>query len=267
MKWQFIALVVFLTACSPKQITEPEEKQCPVFEIPSEKGCSRDLNDNKICDVQEFAEEIEQQKQQEYEEAAQKALETAERSGQLKRTIMNDVYDKALQTKNYRFVYEGDEVVVANGTVVRKLISDYPLGGKEINGKRLQAVINTVFYDFTNKKTTAQCIPPERLVKLNRGTQCDEFIGIIFDAPFEEFALRLPIEWLEDFLYRTPYETSDGTHTGHQQTTLYRFTDLQDAQRKTNIWADTTTSLPIRVEVWQDSRQIIQKDYLDLYGI
>ena len=193
------------------------------------------MNENNICDTVDFASNISAIEQEEYEQAAIKAQATANRSGKYRQTIMNEIYANASAIKSYRFFYKGDDVVVANGSVVRKLISYYPVGDREINGKRMKVSVNAVWLDLSANKAVAQCVPPTDLVRQGMGTPCDDFAGINFEVPFDEFALKLPVEWLADFLYRTPYEALPGNHIGKLLATLYRFTDLKDANRKTNL--------------------------------
>jgi hypothetical protein len=267
MRALIIALLL-LAACTAAQPPAAEQQQCKVFEAPDGKGgCCRDLNENGICDTIDYAGEIAEQKQQEYEESAEKARETAAESGRLRRTIVNDLYDAAAEVKEYRFLYKGDEVVIANGTIVRNLLADYPLGDQDIEGRRVKVVINQVAFDFAAKQAMGECMPPAHLVRLNRGTQCDAVIGKTFPVSYDEFSFRLPIEWLKDLLHRTPYETIGNQDIGKLKTTLYRFTDLKDAQRKTNIWVDEVTKMPVRVEVRQGDNLERQEYYTDLYSI
>lgn len=266
-KW-IVLLLVILVSCTPVQQPQTQPTpQCKWPEIVSDGGCCRDLNENGVCDTIDFAPQIEQEKQQEYEQAAEKARERAEQSGKLKRTIMNDLYDAASKIQNYRFIYQGDGVVIANGSIVRKLISDYPLGDQNIDGKRIKVVINKVTLDLAYRTAIAECIPPENLVRQNRGTQCDQYLGKTFPVGFDTFAFRPPIKWIEDFLHRTPYETLTGQHVGKLTATLYRFTDLHDAQHKTNLWIDDVTKMPLRVEVWQGDNLVQHEEYLELYVI
>lgn len=268
MRMFLITALLLLAACTAAQPPAAEQAQCKVFETPDGSGgCCRDLNENGICDTIDYASEIEQQKQQEYEEAAEKARETAAVSGKLRRTIVNDLYDAAAGVKNYRFLYKGDEVLAANGSIVRNLLADYPLGDQDIEGRRVKVVINQVTFDFAAKQAVGECIPPAHLVRLNRGTQCDEFIGKTFPVNYDEFSFRLPIEWLKDFLHRAPYETMGNQDVGKLKTTLYRFTDLKDANRHTYVWVDEVTKMPVRVEVWQDDNLERQEYYTDLYPI
>lgn len=264
MRW-LVFLLILLAACAPT--VQEEQIQCSWPEIPSNGKCCRDLNENGVCDVEEFAEEIEEQKQQEYEEAAKKAKEKFEKSGTLKRTIMNELYENATAITSYKFLYNGDQVIVANGSVVRELVNEHDLGIKEIEGRRQKVIINTVALDFIAKKATGTCKPEPRLVAQERSTPCDAIIDMEFEVPYDEFAFRLPIEWLRDFLHRTPYEALPGSEIGRSKTMLYRFTDLQDANRKTNLWIDTIIQMPLRVEVWQNDKLVKRVQYDDLFII
>jgi hypothetical protein len=260
--------LVILAGCAAPQQAQPEATptQCAWPEIPSDGGCCRDLNENGFCDTIDLAQEIEQQKQQEYEEAAQKARETAEAAGKYRRTIVNDLYDQALAVKGYRFLYEGDEVVVANGSVVRKLVNEYDLGIQEIQGRRQKVVVNEVILDKATRTAQGRCVPRAR-VKLDIATPCDAIIGMTFQLSYDSFAVKLPIEWLADFLYRTPFESLPSTDIGRRKTTLYRFTDLADAQRKTNLWIDQETKMPLRAEVWQGDELVQKEWHSDLWEI
>lgn len=269
MRWRTFAFFVlfFLASCKAPAQPQVAAPQCGLFEIPSDGGCCRDLNENDVCDTVDFAEDISAEQQREYDEAAARARAKAEASGTLKRTIMNDVYDNASAVTSYRFVHNGDEVVVANGSIVRKLLLDHPIGDQMVDGRRTKAVVNTITLDFANKKATGQCVPPAALVRQGRSTQCDAYKDLVFEVPFEEFAFKMPIAWLEDFLHRTPYEILPGQHVTKLTATLYRFTDLKDAQRKTSLWIADTTSIPVRVEVWQGNALVQQEDYFDLYRL
>ncbi|MEM2916726.1 MAG: hypothetical protein QXT19_05230 [Candidatus Woesearchaeota archaeon] len=267
MRWIVFLLLVLLAGCTAQTSTLPPTSQCKWPEIPSDTGCCRDLNENSICDTVEFAEQLEAERQKEYELAAQKARETAEKSGRYKPTIVNELYANATKVKSYRFIYKGDEILVANNTIVRRLVSEYPVGSQTINGRRMNVVVNTVYLDFTNRNAIAECIPPPNLVAAKQDTVCDKFIGYRFEVPFDTFAFKMPIKWLEEFLYRTPITTLPGSHIGKRTATLYKFTDLQDANRKTHIWVDEMTGMPLRVEVWQDGVLEETKDYLDFYVI
>jgi len=267
MKRVLIAFLLLLTACAAIPETTGPAVECKWPEIPSDGECCRDLNENGVCDIVDYAPEIEAQKQQEYEEAAEKARETAEKSGKYKPTIVNELHANASKVANYRFLYDGDEIIVANGSLTRRLFQDHPLGDREIDGRRMKVVVNTVLLDIMSKNATAECIPPQHLLKLERGTQCDEVIGRQFEVSYDEFKLRLPIEWLEDLLYRTPFDALPGTDIGRRKTMLYRFTALNDARRITNIWVDAQTSVPLRVEIWQGDNFIKEEVYSDFYPI
>jgi len=267
MRLTALFLAIILAGCTT---TLPEAKpaaQCKWPEIPADSGCCRDLNENKVCDTVEFAAEIEAQKQQEYEEAAQKARETAESSGRYKPTIVNQLYANASNITGYRFYYKGDEVVVANNSIVRKLTYYYPLGDRDVKGSRMKVFVNTVRLDFANKTAIAQCIPPESKVKKKQGTPCDDIAGIDFNVGFDNFAFKMPIKWLEEFLYRTPISILPGSHIGDRTATLYKFTDLQNANRITHIWLDDRTAMPLRVEVREGSRVAAGEEYADFFTI
>ncbi len=264
--WLILAALIMLASCTTPQQPQPNQTTpCAWPEIVSDSGCCRDLNENGLCDTIDFKADIEQQKQQEYEESVAQSRETAEQSGKLKRTIVNDVYDAANAVTNYRFLYAGDEVTVTPERVTRKLVNDYDFGIREIAGRRQQILMNTIHLDVVNKNARGQCVPPEQLVKEGYNTPCDAIIGMTFDVPYDAFAMRLPPEWLKDFLFRTPYEIEPGSHIGKRTTTLYRFTDLKDAQHKTNLWVDDASQMPLRVEVWQDDTLVSQEHYIDLY--
>ena len=160
-----VLVLLFLAACSSVPIEKEPEVQCDWPEIPSNGKCCRDLNENNICDTTEFAEEIEAQKQQEYEKAAKEALAKAKQSGTLKRTIMNEIYDNASKITNYRFLYDGDEVVVNNGKVTRKLVNEYDLGIQIIEGRRQKVILNLITLDFVTKTATGTCIPSALAIK------------------------------------------------------------------------------------------------------
>ncbi len=264
MRWIVLLLLLILSSCTaPTRQIQPAA-QCKWPEIPNDGGCCRDLNENSICDTVDFASEIEAEKQKEYETAAQQARELAEKSGRYKPTIVNLLYENAT-SKNYRFYYKGDEVVAANGTIVRKLTSLYPLGDRTINGRRMKVFVNTVWLDILQRTAVAQCVPPEKLVSGGRGTPCDDFANIAFSVPFDNFAFKMPAKWLEDLLYRSPVTVLGGSHIGDRTATLYKFTDLQDADRKTNIWIDDQVQMPLRIEVWQGDKLAEEEDYLDFF--
>jgi hypothetical protein len=234
---RLLIILLLLSACTTAPAPQQALPECRWPEIPSGTGCCRDLNENNICDTVDFAAQLEAEKQREYELAAQKARETAERSGKYRPTIVNELYANATGVKSYRFIYKGDEVVVANNTIVRRLTSEYPVGDQEISGRRMKAVVNAVYLDFINKKAVAECIPPPVLVAAKQDTVCDKFISYKFGVPFDVFAFKMPEKWLEEFLYRTPVTTLAGSHIAKRTATLYKFTDLQDANRKTHIWS------------------------------
>ncbi|MEM4239902.1 MAG: hypothetical protein QXM31_00110 [Candidatus Woesearchaeota archaeon] len=261
----FLVLVLAGCAAAPGEVQQTS--QCRWPEIPKDSGCCRDLNGNGICDTIDLAAEIEAEKQREYEEAAQKARETAEISGKYKPTIVNLLYANATGLKGYRFLYKGDEVVVANGSIIRKLVNEYQLGDREINGRRVNVVVNTVYLDFVGRAASAECVPPEALAKQQVGTVCDKFLGARFPVKFDVFAFKMPAKWLEDLLYRNPVTILPGSHIGKRPATLYKFTDLQDANRKTHIWIDDLAGMPLRVEVWQGGLLVEEEDYLDFYPI
>ena len=261
MRWLAL-LCIFLAACTPAAVdTEP---QCDWPEIPKNGGCCRDLNENNICDTAEFSEEIEQIKQQEYEEAAKKARETAEKSGTRKRTIINDLYDRAITHTNYQFFYEGDTVIVTQDNVLRKLGREIDLGEKTINGRRMRVYINAVHLDFIGKTAEAECIPDEPVDLEHQGSPCDEFLEERFEVPYILYEFKLPPVWLGKFLHRNPIETQPGMHIGKQQVTMYRFSDLQDAQRNTILWVNGITGMPLKAEVWYANQLEERADYNDL---
>ncbi len=262
-----IILLLLLSACTTAQAPQQALPECAWPEIPSGTGCCRDLNENNVCDTIDLAAQLEAEKQMEYELAAQKARETAEKSGRYKATIVNELYANATGVKSYRFIYKGDEIIVANNSIIRRLTAVYPLGDQQISGRRMKAVANTIYLDFTSKKAVAECIPPPILVAAKQDTVCDNFISYKFDVPFDVFAFKMPEKWLEEFLYRTPITTLPGSHIGKRTATLYKFSDLQDANRKTHIWADDMTGMPLRVEVWQGSVLAEAEDYIDFYII
>lgn len=268
MRWIAIAMLLILVACTPKAAVLPvPQSQCKWPEIPKDGGCCRDLNENGICDTIDLAANISAIEQQEYEQAAINAQKTANRSGRYRPTIMNELYANASAIKSYRFTYKGDEVVVKNNSVMLRLVMDYPLGDKEINGKRMKPIVNTVWLDILGKKAVAQCVPPEELVRQGGGTPCDEIIGMDFEVPYDKFALKMPIKWIEEFLYRTPAEMLPGSHIGRRQTTMYSFTDLNDANRRTSLWVDSQTSMPLRVEIDKNGEILESEDYIDLFVI
>lgn len=268
MRWIAIVMLLVLVACTPQTAVQPvPQTQCKWPEIPNDSGCCRDMNENKVCDTIDLASEISAQKQQEYEQAAIKAQETANKSGKYRETIMNEVYANASAVKSYRFLYKGDEAVVANNSVMLRLVMDYQLGDREISGRRMKVLVNTVWLDILGKKAFAQCVPPEELVRQQRSTPCDAVVGIDFEVPFDKFAFKMPIKWVEEFLYRTPAEMLPGSHIGRRSTTLYTFTDLNDASRKTSLWIDSQTSMPLRVEVAKDGQIQESEDYIDLFVV
>ncbi len=268
MNYAIWLLVLILAGCvAQPQQTAPSTK-CAWPEIPDGKGgCCRDLNENKVCDTIDFAGELAREKELEYNASAEKARRIAAESGKLKRTIVNALHENASKVSQYSFLYEGDEVVVANNSIVRKLVQNHEIGIKEIDGKKYKVVVNTVMIDLLGKKATAQCVPAAEFVRTHTPSPCDNYLGMTFDVLFEDFTLRLPIAWLEDFLHRTPYEALPGSQIGKLKTTLYRFTDLTDAQRKTNLWVDEQTKLPVRVEVWQNEKLVTHEDYSELHVI
>lgn len=268
MRWIAIVMLVALVACTHPAAVQPvPQAQCKWPEIPNDGGCCRDLNENRVCDTIDFAAEITAQEQKEYEEAAINAQLTANRSGRYRQTMANELYANASSVKAYRFYYKGDEVVIANNSIARKLTAEYPLGEMTINGRQMKVIVNTVWLDFTNRTAYAKCVPPAEIAAQGQGTSCDEFRGMIFPVKFEDFAFKLPAKWLEEFLYRTPVEILPGSHVAKRITTMYRFTDLKDSKHQTVIWADSQTSMPLRVEVTQDSKVVDGADYLDFFTI
>jgi hypothetical protein len=262
-----LALLI-LAGCATTQQNQPlPVSQCKWPEIPSDGGCCRDLNANGACDTIDLSVEIQTQEQKEYEEAALKAQATANKSGRYKPTIMNAVYANASSVKNYRFYYKGDEVVVANGSIARRLTYYYPLGDQTVNGRKMKVFVNTVLLDMANKTAIGQCIPPENLVKEKENTPCDDIIGVDFDVSFDTFGFKMPIKWLEEFLYRTPAEILPGSHIAKRTAILYSFTDLQNSNRKTKMWADEQTGMPLRVEVTEGKTVMEKADYLDFFQI
>lgn len=260
-----LLLILVIASCATPAGTQPVP-QCKWPEIPANGNCCRDLNENGICDTIDFAQEIEAQKQQEYDIAAQKAKETAEKSGKYKPTIVNLLYENAT-SKNYRMYYKGDEVIVANNTIVRKLTSLYPLGDKTINGRRMKVFVNAIWLDSLQRTAAAQCVPSEKLISEGRSTPCDDFANIDFSVPYDAFAFKMPTKWLEDLLYRNPITVLGGSHIGDRTATLYKFTDLQDSSRQTHIWIDDQVQMPLRVEVWQGDKLVEEEDYLDFFVI
>ncbi len=264
---RLLLIFLLLSACTTLPAQKQAVPECKWPEIPYDGGCCRDLNENNICDTIDLAAQLEAEKQKEYELAAQKARETAERSGKYKPTIVNELYANATSVKNYRFIYKGDEIVAANNTIMRRLVSEYPVGDRDVGGRRMKVVVNTIYLDIIGKKAVAECIPPPALVEAKQDTVCDKFIGYKFDVPYDVFALKMPEKWLEEFLYRTPITTLPGSHIAKRTATLYKFSDLKDANRKTHIWADDQTGMPLRVEVWQGDVLEQREDYIDFYVI
>jgi hypothetical protein len=157
---------------------------------------------------------------------------------------------------------------VANGTIVRKLVNEHDLGIREISGRREQIKVNQITLDSVAKKATGTCVPKlTGAVLLERGSVCDSIIGQQFDVSYDAFTVKLPVKWLEDFLHRTPFEELPGTDIGKRKTLLYRFTALNDSRRKTSIWVDTQTQMPLKVEILQGDQQIQQELYSDFYTI
>ncbi len=269
MKKAFLLFALLLLAsCATVQPKQPlPVSQCKWPEIPSDGGCCRDLNANGACDTIDLSVEIQAQEQKEYEQAALKSQVTANKSGRYKPTIVNALYASASNLTSYRFYYKGDEVVVANGSVMRKLMANYPIGDQTVNGRRMKVFVNTIWLDMLNKKAFAQCIPPEKLVKEEQGTPCDDIIGVDFDVSFDTFAFKMPIKWIEEFLYRTPAEILPGSHIAKRTAVIYSFTDLQNSNRKTTIWADEQTGMPLRVEVTEGKIVMEKADYLDFFQI
>jgi hypothetical protein len=268
MRILIVLALLFLAACTiAPSAPETKPRECPVFEIPAESGCCRDLNDNTVCDTIDFGENISAEKQREYEEAAAKARETAEQSGKLRPTIVNALYENASKVSGYRFYHEGDEVAVANGTVVRRLLTNIPIGDRDIAGRRVKAAVNTVYLDFQNRTAVGECVPPKHAAALGRGTECDGFIGALFPVDFDTYSFKLPIRWLEEFLNRKPYEDLPGGDIGKRKTTRYSFGDLQDGAKKTHLWVDTQTQMPVRAEVWKGAELVQQDVYSDFYPI
>jgi hypothetical protein len=266
MRWiGLIILLVILASCTAPAPSVKPSAQCKWPEIPNDGGCCRDLNENGICDTIDLAPEISAEEQKEYEAAAERAQIIANRSGRYRPTIVNELYANASNVSSYRFLYRGDEIVIANGSIVRKLLMEYPLGDKTINNRRMKVLVNTVWLDPLNKKAVAQCVPPQKLVAEKVGTLCDNFKGIDFDVSFEAFGFKMPIKWLEEFLYRTPAAMLPGSNIGKRTTTIYKFTALNDSRRLTILWIDDLTAMPIRVEVWQGSELVEEADYLDLF--
>ncbi len=267
MRHFLLITLLILASCAVPQQPHANQTRCAWPEIASDSGCCRDLNENGICDTKDFASEIEAEKQQEYEAAAQKARETAAQSGKLRRTIVNDLYDAAKAVTSYRFRYQGDDVIVTPEGVVRKLPHDRSIGIHEVDGKKYDVVINTIMLDLFNKQATAQCVPREEFTRTQTPSPCDNYLGIDFDVIFWEYHLRLPTEWLENFLNRKPYEALPGGDIGKLKTTIYRFADLQDATRKTYLWVDDQTKMPVRIEVWEGDKLRQHEEYVDLYAI
>jgi hypothetical protein len=268
MRYTFLLLALVLAGCTaaPQQ-PEPQARECPLFEIPSETGCCRDLNENGVCDTVDYAGEIAAEKQQEYEEAAEKARETAEQAGKLKPTIVNELYENASKTRNYRFLANGDEVVVANGSVVRKLVNERDLGVQDVNGRRQKIIVTHILLDGAEKKAMGVCVPKPVAQKLERSSPCDPIASMQFEVPYAQYAMTLPLEWLGFFLHRTPFEVLPGTEVGKRRTTLYRFTALNDADRRTSIWVDVQTTLPVKAEIRQGDELIRQDLYADFYPL
>jgi hypothetical protein len=260
-------LLLLLSGCAAQEQQVKPAMQCKWPEIPNNGGCCRDLNDNKVCDTIDLASEIAAEKQQEYEAAALKAQITANRSGKYKPTIMNQIYENASAVNAYRFYYQGDEIVVANGTTARKLMYNYPLGDQDIRGRRMKVFVNTVHLDMLNKKAEAECIPPEKAVIENQGTPCDDIIGMRFEVPFDKFAFKMPIKWVEEFLYRTPFSILPGSHIGKRPASIYKFSDLQDSRRTTIVWIDDLAAMPLRVEIWQNNVLDSSEEYQDFFTL
>lgn len=268
MRYAFIVLaLVLLAGCTTAPAPQQQARDCPVFEIPSETGCCRDLNENNVCDTADYAGTIAAEKQQEYEEAAAKARETAEQAGKLKPTIVNELYENASKTKNYRFLWDGDEVVVANGSVVRKLVNEHDLGLQEVNGRNQKVILTHILLDSAAKTAMGICVPKPIAQKLERSSPCDPIASMQFEVPYAQYAVTLPLEWLGFFLHRTPFEVLPGTEVGKRKTMLYRFTALNDANRKTSIWVDVQTTLPVKAEIWQGEEMIRQDLYADFYPL
>jgi hypothetical protein len=262
-----IALLVLASCAAVKEQQQTPASQCKWPEIPNDGGCCRDMNENGICDTVEFSQQIATEQQKEYDEAAIKAQITANRSGRYRPTIVNELYANASAIKSYRFYYKGDEIVVANGSVMRRLTLNYPLGDQTVQGRRMKVFVNTVWLDFINKTASAQCIPPAILVIQKQSTPCDDIIGINFSVDFDAFAFKMPILWLEEFLYRTPAEVLPGSHIAKRSATMLKFTSLQDSTKITTLWIDEQTGIPLRTETARGNTILEKDDYQDFYTI
>ena len=260
-----LALLFFLASCAaPEPEAVPTQPECKWPEIPYEGGCCKDLNENNICDRVEFAEEIEQQKQQEYEEAAQKARKIAEQTGKFKQTVLDDILDAVKQVTSYKFIYQGDNIEVQPDKVVRKLVQDKNLGVQTIDGRRQEIIVNTIHLFPAEKRAEGSCVPAEEFVRTLTPSPCDEILDNIFVISYEEFMLNLPIDWLILVEHREPYEILSNQHVGKRRTTLYR---VRIGEEKINLWIDDNTMIPIAAERWKGDTRLVRDEYIDLQKI
>lgn len=260
-----LALLIALVSCSPAIQPSPQQHaSCSWPEIPDNGGCCRDLNENTICDTVEFAEEIERQKQEEYEEAARRARETAQQAGQFARTVMDDIIDAAKQATDYAFVHKGDIVEVRDDMAIVKLVQDANLGVQEIDGRRKELIINTIILNPLERTAIGECIPAEQFIRTNTPSPCDAILNKTFTLDYDAYKRTLPMDWLWLAEHRKQYETLEGQHVGKRQATLYR---IRKENERLNLWIDPVTKLPIKAERWQDNTLLESAEYVDLHKI
>lgn len=258
-----ILFLVLIAACTPgpKPIAK---QQCEWPEILDNSECCKDLNENNVCDAEEFAEEIEKQKQEEYEEAARRARETAQKAGQFKKTVLDEVIEEAEKTTSYSFFYKGNKYVVFPRKIVVELVNEKNLGPKIIDGRRKTAIINTIHVFSGERRAEGLCVPPPEMVKAGMGTPCDEIIGEVFELRYDDYKIPLPMEWLWKVRHRNPYETLQAQHKNNKKTTLYKVRLGADS---INLWVDDVTKLPISVEYFREGEQPEKHNYFDLQKI
>lgn len=253
MKWLILVLILVAGCAAEPDVIEPSKCQYP--EIEYEGMCCKDINENKICDNIEFEKEIEELEKKEYEEAAQRARETVNKSGEFKRTVMDDVLDKAKKVENYTFIYKGDVIEVYANKTIRRLIAD-----KVIDREGKKYIINTVRL-LPQKRSIGYCEPPE---DETLSSPCDDIFDMEFNVAYEEYDVRLPIYWLYRVEHRKPNQILENQQMGKRTTTLYRIKISDD---DLNLWVDSALSMPVKVEHWKGNRLLEKEEYFELKKI
>lgn len=245
-----IVLALFLMSCTAPQTGLPEQREDGKVMAPAEGELPAEEPEQAIDEQVESEEERRPSLQDDTAErlAAEQAAKIEESLGTVQKVEPRDrvtgierMYETFKGISSYQFKTAKGKYFV-RGEKVKFLPSDPFMRTNVQKGDKLyrQIYIDEIIMDVPEKLATGYCIGVED----DTSSQCSqlELDDIAFSLPFDDHIIKLPQDWLKEYLNQVPtVEDAEKYYIKGLQTTLLSFND------KTELYFFPKAGLPVQV--------------------